>query len=103
MVKQLTPQEVRAMIESKEPLFLLDCREPDEHAAVDIGGLLIPMRELERNLDQIPRDRPVIIYCHSGARSAWAVDMLQKKHGFTNLANLKGGVVEWYSTPTEKQ
>ncbi len=71
---------------------LIDVREAHEYAVKNIGGELMPLSELEKHLPKIKRDKMVIVHCQSGVRSMKAIKILQEKHGFDNLLNLKGGV-----------
>jgi rhodanese-related sulfurtransferase len=76
---------------------ILDVREPDEFdgALGHIGeAKLIPLGELSRRAGELSRDRPVVAVCRSGGRSAQAVVLLQKA-GFTQVANLAGGMLRW--------
>lgn len=79
-------------------LFLLDVREAAE---VNVGPLgmiggatLIPLSALRSRLDEVPRDRPVVAVCPTGARSAQAAQVLEQA-GVQRVANLRGGIVEW--------
>jgi rhodanese-related sulfurtransferase len=71
---------------------LIDVREPQEHAAHNIGGLLIPLNELMAAHAQIATDVPVVIYCAKGIRSQIAIQRLEQKYEFKNLYNLRGGI-----------
>jgi sulfur-carrier protein adenylyltransferase/sulfurtransferase len=73
---------------------LVDVREGYEYEAANIGGTLIPLNILANNLDIISKEKPVVVHCKSGARSAKAIELL-KSHGFTNLINLKGGILAY--------
>lgn len=90
-MNQVSAEEVLAKIESGEDVFLVDVREEEEHADFNIGGKLIPLTELMDHLDEIPKDREVIIYCKLGVRSQIAIQRLEQKE-FNNLVNLTGGV-----------
>ena len=90
-MNQVSAEEVLSKIESGEDVFLVDVREEEEHANFNIGGKLIPLTELMDHLDEIPKDREVIIYCKLGVRSQIAIQRLEQK-GFNNLINLTGGV-----------
>ena len=76
---------------------VLDVREPEEFAHglghID-GALLVPLGQLESRLGELPRDRPIVAVCRSGARSARAAAMLAKA-GFADVANLRGGMLRW--------
>ncbi len=53
------------------------------------------MSQLVDRLSEIPKDVPVVIHCRSGARSSAVIDALSTRYGFTNLINLKGGIMAW--------
>jgi sulfur dioxygenase len=88
-----------------DDLTVLDVRSagefngPDGHVA---GSLLIPLPELEARAGEIPADRPVVVLCHSGSRSALATQQLLKA-GRQQVANLRGGISRWAAEgyPTE--
>lgn len=82
------------MRDSNEPHQLIDIRENYEIDIVNIGGEAIPMAAVMSNLDKISKDKKVVIHCRSGARSAAIVQNLDK-NGFTNVYNLKGGILAW--------
>ena len=90
-MNQVSAEDVLSKIESGEDVFLVDVREEEEHADFNIGGKLLPLTELMDHLDEIPKDREVIIYCKLGVRSQIAIQRLEQK-GFSNLVNLTGGV-----------
>ena len=94
-MKQISCRELKALLTEYPDLSLVDVREPYEHDAFNIGGDLIPSGEILHRHDIIPRDKPVILYCRKGIRSAIAIQRLESKFGFTNLINLAGGVNEW--------
>jgi rhodanese-related sulfurtransferase len=76
---------------------VLDVREPEEfaHGLGHIeGALLVPLGQLEARLAELPRGKPIVTVCRSGARSARAAAMLGKA-GFAEVANLRGGMLRW--------
>lgn len=83
------------MRDNNESFQLIDVREPHEADIASIGGELIPMGQIMDQSDKILKDKPVIVHCRSGARSASVILALEKQHGFTNLYNLKGGILAW--------
>ncbi len=95
-VEEITVQELKLILDKKEPFLLIDVREKFEKDLVDIGGTLIPMGQLADRIPEIEshKDQHVVIYCRSGARSAEACRMLQSR-GFQNVKNLKGGILKW--------
>jgi sulfur-carrier protein adenylyltransferase/sulfurtransferase len=94
-MKEVTVQELKELIDSKADFQLIDVREPHEYEICNLGGELIPQAEIPHNVDKISRDRKVVIQCRSGARSGNMVNWLEKNQGFTNLYNLKGGILAW--------
>ncbi len=94
-VKEVSVQELRAWLDQKEPFQLIDVREPYEYEIAEIGGELIPLNEIEAQPDKISSEKKVVIHCRSGKRSASAIRLLEKKYGFSNLYNLKGGILAW--------
>lgn len=94
-VRQMTAVELKQLIDSGQPFQLIDVREPAERELVHIGGELIPLATIEVQANRIARDRPVIIYCKTGARSAHAARLLHGKDKFTNLYNLSGGILAY--------
>ena len=90
----VTAAELRQWRDEGRAHALIDVREPSEHAASRIdGAVLIPLRQVPFKLDQIPKDRPVVVHCKSGGRSALAVAMLRLRG--IDAHNLKGGILAW--------
>jgi len=93
----ITAQELADLVGAGEPLFLVDVREPAEYEIVRIpGSTLIPKDEIlsGRALAGLPQDRPVVLYCKSGVRSAEALAAL-KTAGFRDARHVQGGVTAW--------
>jgi len=94
-VKEITVWELKKLADSHADYQLIDVREPYEYDIVNLGGELIPMKTVEESIDRIRSDKKVVIHCRSGARSAKTIETLERKFGFSNLYNLKGGVLAW--------
>ena len=94
-LKQVKPAELFQKLKQEKNLELIDMREPHEHEQFNIGGRLIPLDEIMREADSIPRNKEVIVYCKMGIRSQIAIQRLQERYGFTNLVNLQGGMEAW--------
>jgi adenylyltransferase/sulfurtransferase len=94
-MKEVTVQELKKLMDVKADFQLIDVREPHEYDICNLKGELIPMGEIPENVARINNNWQVIIHCRSGARSGQIVQYLEKNHGFTNLYNLKGGVLAW--------
>ena len=93
-MKEVTVQELKDMMDRNEEFQLIDVREPFEYEVSNLNGVNIPLAGVLIESDKISKDKPVIIQCRSGKRSAQAV-MLLEQQGYTNLANLQGGIVAW--------
>jgi len=91
--------DVAWVAEHRDEVTLVDVREADEfvgelgHIA---GAKLVPLATLQDALDAIPRDRPVVVVCRSGGRSAKATQALLAR-GFAEIASLRGGMLDWTS------
>jgi molybdopterin/thiamine biosynthesis adenylyltransferase/rhodanese-related sulfurtransferase/molybdopterin converting factor small subunit len=94
-LKEVTVKELYDWQVKGEPFQLIDVREPHEYDIVNIGGELIPLATVAANSDRIDRDRKVVVHCKVGGRSAKAIRVLEEKFGFTNLYNLKGGILAY--------
>jgi rhodanese-related sulfurtransferase len=95
-VREVTAQETMELMEKRPDAVVIDCREPNEFALGYIpGALLIPRGVLEQNIERaVPRDRPVVIYCASGNRSALAADVMREM-GYADVASMAGGIRGW--------
>jgi rhodanese-related sulfurtransferase len=90
----MTVNEYADWRRDKTPHFLLDVRQPEEYLAAKVeGAVLIPLAELPSRLGELPKDRPLVVMCHHGMRSAHAVHHLREA-GFEAI-NLSGGIDAW--------
>jgi len=94
-MKEITVSELKQKIDKGENFQLIDVREPHEYDLVNIGGELIPVGSIFNSTDKISTVKDVIIYCRSGSRSGAVIMELEKRHGYTNLYNLKGGILAY--------
>ena len=93
----MTVNELHKWRTEGHPHKLIDVREPSEHQTSHIEGAeLIPLGTLAQHLDALPTDRPIVVHCQMGGRSARATAMLQAK-GF-DAHNLEGGIAAWQRT-----
>jgi hydroxyacylglutathione hydrolase len=77
------------------PFIVIDVRTPEEYAEGHIQGAKpIPLQILPDHLADVPKDKQVYVYCHSGRRSAKAAKLLAS-HGFTRVENMQGGIEAW--------
>ena len=80
---------------STEAPLVVDVREPNEFAAVRLEGVaLVPMSQFATRYEELPRDRPLLLMCAAGSRSAAATAHLLR-NGWTDATNVAGGITEW--------
>jgi adenylyltransferase/sulfurtransferase len=94
-LKEITAKELYDLQVKGDPFQIIDVREPHEYDIVNIGAELIPLATVADNSDRIDRDKKVVVHCKMGGRSAKAIRELEEKFGFTNLYNLKGGILAY--------
>lgn len=94
-VREITAKELYEWQVTGKKFQLIDVREPSEYEIVEIGGELIPLNTIASQADRIATDREVVIHCKMGGRSTKAIRELEEKFGFTNLYNLKGGILSY--------
>ena len=94
-IPAISVRDLKQKIETNGAVTIVDVREPFEYEIARIeGSKLIPLGELPARLNEIDRERCTVVHCHSGMRSAQAVQLLRRA-GFTNVFNLEGGIAEW--------
>ncbi|MDQ1683392.1 MAG: sulfur-carrier protein adenylyltransferase/sulfurtransferase [Frankiaceae bacterium] len=91
----ITASELKAMQDRGDEFLLVDVREPAEWEIVRIpGAVLIPKGDLPSRLSDLPQDKPVVMYCKTGIRSAETLALL-KNAGFKDAMHVQGGVSAW--------
>jgi len=98
-MKTITVEALKAKIDAGEKINLVDVREPHEHNAFNIGGILLPLGQVQSlQIDEIEdlKEEVVYFYCRSGNRSGKACLMLES-YGFKNAVNVVGGMLDWQS------
>ena len=94
---EIDVETLRDKLAANGDLFLLDCREPQEHATVHIEqATLIPMSELTDRVAELEpqRQREIVVHCHHGGRSLRVTHWLRQQ-GFERVSNLAGGIDAW--------
>ena len=93
--ERITPELAAERAGGVNPPLLLDVRAPGERAAKKIAGSVpVPCQELRDRLDEIPRDRPILVYCAGGYRSSLAASLLQRA-GVSQVSEIAGGIAAW--------
>jgi len=95
-MKEISVQELKEKMDNNEDFQLIDVREEFEYEVSNLGGVLIPLGGILIEADKISKDKPVIMQCRSGKRSAAAIMQLEQL-GYNNLYNLQGGILAWQS------
>jgi rhodanese-related sulfurtransferase len=96
-MKEISVTELKELMDNGNELHIVDVREPDEHAAFNIGGKLLPLGNiLSFQLDEIEdmKEKEVFVYCRSGKRSMQACMFLEQA-GFGHVNNVTGGILAW--------
>lgn len=94
-IKQATPHDIKQRIDAGDDLLLIDVREPDELRIASVEGAhAYPMSQAMSWIDDLPRDRELVIMCHHGSRSMQVASALAQR-GHTNLTNMQGGIDAW--------
>ena len=97
--REVSPMQVKDLLDRGAPVRLLDVHEPAEYEICRIdGSRLIPMRSIPDHLSDLEREldggSTVVVFCHHGARSLSVVDWLHKQ-GITNCRSMSGGIDLW--------
>ena len=94
--KNISSTQAQALIAKDKKLVLLDVRTPDEYRQAHLhGAQLIPLGELAQRIKEVPRDRPLLVYCSVGARSVSAAGLLAAR-GYRDVYQMSDGLVGWY-------
>lgn len=95
---QITPKQCQERLSSSNPPLLIDIREDWERDIANLDcATHIPMHEVPDRLDEIDRQRPVVVMCRSGARSQ-QVAVYLSQNGYSDVSNLTGGICAWAET-----
>ncbi|MFC2159368.1 rhodanese-like domain-containing protein [Actinomycetota bacterium] len=93
-IKPISPEEVYDIIKNDEDYLIVDVRTIEEYNSGHLeGALLLPVQELEDRLNELPMDKPIIVYCRSGNRSRTAAEILVN-NGFKQIYDM-GGISDW--------
>jgi hydroxyacylglutathione hydrolase len=97
--ENINPIDVKQKLDARESVFILDVRQPEEYAQGYIPkAYLIPLGDLDKRMNEVPKDRYLIVVCQSGGRSAKASQQLEDS-GYKNVHNMLGGTSAWKALP----
>ncbi|MGH9918883.1 MAG: rhodanese-like domain-containing protein, partial [Nitrososphaerales archaeon] len=92
---EVSPMALKQLVDEGKEVVVLDVREPFEYQIAHLSNAkLIPLGELSSRVNELDTARPIVVYCHTGQRSAQAVRFLNGM-GFKKAKNLKGGIKAW--------
>jgi adenylyltransferase/sulfurtransferase len=94
---EVTPREVKSLLDQKKDFVFIDCRLPNEHAITHIeGATLIPLQQLGQKIGELrgKEEKQVIVHCRSGSRSLQFAQIL-KQQGFKDVKSMAGGILLW--------
>ncbi len=91
-MREISRELLQEWMDAKREFVLIDVREPREHQSHNIGGQLIPLSEINKPLELLKTDLPVVVYCRKGIRSQIAIQRWQRKYPTTKFFNLKAGI-----------
>jgi len=94
-MKEITVEELKQKIDNGEDFQLIDVRETFEYEVSNLNGENIPLSGILIESEKIATDKPVIVQCRSGKRSAAAIMQLEQTLDLENLYNLEGGILAW--------
>jgi adenylyltransferase/sulfurtransferase len=94
-MKEISPAELKQLKDQNADFILIDVREEHEFEEANLNGILIPMGEVMDRAEEIPKDKQVVVHCRSGKRSATVINALESQLGFSNLYNLRGGILAY--------
>jgi molybdopterin/thiamine biosynthesis adenylyltransferase/rhodanese-related sulfurtransferase len=94
---EVTPRQVKALLDQRQPFYFIDCRMPNEYAITHIdGATLIPLQQISNHRDKLRghENDQVIVHCRSGGRSLQFAHIL-RENGFRNVKSMAGGILLW--------
>ncbi len=94
MMPEISVQELHALRAANADFMILDVRDPWEYQERNLGGHLIPLKELPDRLNELDKNQQIIVHCQMGGRSSRATAFLLEQ-GFKKVFNLRGGIQAW--------
>ena len=93
--ERVNPAMLTEELGSEHPPLVMDVRGPGEWRSKHLGeSINLPLAQLQRRMEEVPRDRKIAVHCEGGYRSSIAVSILNQ-HGITNVIELAGGITAW--------
>ena len=94
--KDISARDAKVLIDTNKNIYLLDVRTPQEYSQARLAGsILIPINEFEGRIREVPKNKPIVVYCAVGSRSKPVANFLTKQ-GYKDVYNMTDGIVGWY-------
>lgn len=94
-MQKISAPEMQKIVKETPDTYLLDVRTLGEYVQKRINGAhLIPIDQVQKRINEIPKDKPIIVYCETGMRSAQVGRYLDSR-GYKDVANLSQGIMSW--------
>ena len=94
--RDISSREAKTLLAKNNSIYLLDVRTPQEFNQARLSGaVLIPINEFERRISEVPRNKPILVYCAVGSRSKPVADLLTQR-GYKEVYHMADGIVGWY-------
>ena len=94
--QDISSRAAKVLLDKNRDIFLLDVRTPQENSQARLtGSVLIPISEFERRINEVPRNKTILVYCAVGSRSKPVAEYLSKS-GYKDVYNMTDGIVGWY-------
>jgi adenylyltransferase/sulfurtransferase len=74
---------------------IIDIREPYEYDLANISSKHIPMGEINQRIDELPKDKNIVVMCRSGKRAEAVANLLMTDYSLSNVYILDGGILAW--------
>ena len=95
IARNIAPSDALTLLKQQQNTYLLDVRTPQEYQQARIAGAhLIPIDQVMQRVSELPKDRPILVYCAVGSRSAQVFNFLARR-GYAEVYNLDGGIYAW--------
>lgn len=91
---EIEVDQLKQQLDAGRKPYILDVREEHEYEIANMGGKLIPLRELPSRMKELDSSQDIVVHCKMGGRSRQAVELL-KSAGFRKIKNLVGGIDKW--------
>ena len=94
-MEYISPENCKRKLDSTTDLFVLDVREGYELSVCNIGFPHIPMGEISQRINDLPKDKKIVLMCNSGKRAEAIGNLLETEFGFDNILIMEGGIINW--------